>query len=271
MKLSVILPTYNEAANIVELINAIIEHIPEPWEPEIIVADDNSPDGTLHAVQQAFPSDPRIVTILRTKDRGLARSIRDGLLLATGEQVLVMDTDFTHDPVEIPRLLHVAQIYDVVTGSRFCAGGNMEDTSHYLASLCYNWCMRLILRTQIQDNLGGYFTIRREALEVLPYDEIFYGYGDYYFRLLHFAEKQGYTLVELPAQYLTRRKGASKSNFFRLLLSYTTAVVKFRFRVARKLRAQPRRVPKPIQMSDRAAVFARDTETSVATKSSEQS
>src|SRR5436309_1466088 len=119
MKLSVILPTYNEAANIVELIHTILKHIPDPWEPEIIVADDNSPDGTLEAVLQGFPSDPRIITILRTQDRGLATSIRDGLQVASGEQVLVMDTDFTHDPVEIPRLLHVAQIYDIVTGSRF--------------------------------------------------------------------------------------------------------------------------------------------------------
>ena len=100
-----------------------------------------------------------------------------------------MDTDFTHDPAEIPKLLHVGEVYDIVSGSRFCAGGSMQDTQHYLSSLAYNWMIRLVLRTQIQDNLGGYFTMRREKLRQLPLDLIFCGYGDYFFRLLHCARK----------------------------------------------------------------------------------
>ena len=225
MKVSVILPTYNEAGNIVELINQIIQSIPSDWGYEIIAVDDNSPDQTHQIVRNAFADNKNVVPVLRTKDRGFAFSIRCGIERATGNQILVMDTDFTHDPAEIPKLLHVGKIYDIVSASRFCAGGNMQDLRHYLASMGYNWFMRIILRTQVQDNLGGYFTITKNKLEQLPYDLVFFGYGDYFFRLLHYAQKMAMTIVEIPAQYRTRKEGASKSNFLKMLFAYTRAML----------------------------------------------
>jgi len=91
--------------------------------------------------------------------------------------------------------------------------------------LVYNWMLRIILRTQIQDNLGGYYTISLQNLKRLPYDKIFYGYGEYFFRLLHYAQKNGMTLVEVPARYRFRRKGKSKSRFFKMLFSYLVAAL----------------------------------------------
>jgi dolichol-phosphate mannosyltransferase len=228
MKVSVILPTYNEAGNIVKLIHEIIENIPVSWEYEIIVVDDNSPDGTFQKVLQTFQDNVAVVPIIRKKDRGVAKSIRAGVEKATGDQVLVMDTDFTHDPIEIPRLLHVGVIYDIVCGSRFCSGGNMQDRAHYLASLTYNFFLRVILRTQIQDNLGGYFTIKRKKLLKLPLDRIFYGYGEYFFRLIHFAQRRGHTIVELPALYLDRSAGESKSNLPKMFFTYSIAAIKLK-------------------------------------------
>ena len=225
MKLSVILPTYNEVGNIINLINLIIKNVPPQWDYEIIVVDDNSPDGTYQAVRDSFTGNDAIIPLLRTTDRGFAKSIRAGVEKACGDQILVMDTDLTHDPIEIPKMLHVAQVYDLVSGSRFCQGGNMESTSHYLASLVYNWLLRIILRTQIQDNLGGYFTISLQNLRRLPYDKIFYGYGEYFFRLLHYAQKTGLSLVEVPAYYRFRQKGKSKSKFFKMLFSYLAGAV----------------------------------------------
>jgi dolichol-phosphate mannosyltransferase len=233
MKVSVVLPTYNEVGNIVELVREILAHIPEGWTPEILVVDDNSPDGTYAAAVDAFKDNPAVVPILRTTDRGFAKSIRAGMERATGDQIVVMDTDFTHDPVEIPKLLHVSRVYDIVSGSRFCPGGRMQDTGHYLASLAFNWFGRIILRTQIQDNLGGYFTIARKNLEGLPFDLIFYGYGEYFFRLLHYAQRKGLTVVEIPAQYRARTKGKSKSNFVKMLFTYTKAMIKMRIDSAR--------------------------------------
>ncbi len=227
-KVSVVLPTFNEAGNIVALVRAIKAAIPADYDREILVVDDDSPDGTYALVADAFRLDAEVVPVRRTEDRGFAKSIRTGIEMSTGEKIIVMDTDFTHDPVEIPRLLHVGQMYDLVSGSRFCAGGNMQDTRHYVASLLYNWMLRLILRTQVQDNLGGYFVVDRKALEGLPFDRIFFGYGEYYFRLLHFMLKRHRCIVELPAIYKVRTSGSSKSRFLKMMFTYVTAAVRLR-------------------------------------------
>lgn len=221
MKVSVILPTYNEARNIVRLITEVRACITAPWECEIVVVDDNSSDGTCGAVESCFGDDPAVTTILRTSDRGLANSIRTGIDQAEGDYILVMDTDFTHRPEEIPLMLHVVQKVDLVSGSRFSAGGQMHDTAHYLASFIYNLLIRLIIRTQIQDNLGGFWVARAERIRKLPFGAIFFGYGDYYFRLLHYAQAFGFTIVELPSNYAARAGGQSKSNFLKLLCTYS--------------------------------------------------
>ncbi|EKD64495.1 MAG: Dolichyl-phosphate beta-D-mannosyltransferase, partial [uncultured bacterium] len=168
--------------------------------------------------------------ILRLSDRGFAKSIRTGIENAHGDQIIVMDTDFTHAPSDIPKLLHVSQVFDIVSGSRFCSGGRMQDVQHYLASMAYNWFIRLLLRTQIQDNLGGFFTINRKKLLDLPCDKIFFGYGDYFFRFLFFARKAGLSFVEIPSIYAVRSTGKSKSDFFKMLFSYTIAVLKLKFK-----------------------------------------
>lgn len=230
---SVILPTYNEAGNIVELIRSIKAAVPAGMECEILVVDDSSPDGTFELARSAFEGDPEVRPIMRTTDRGFAKSIRHGIEAASHDRIVVMDSDLTHDAIEIPRLIHVGQIYDIVSGSRFCAGGRMSDTKHYLLSLIYNWLLRLLLRTQVQDNLGGYFTASRERILELPLDEIFFGYGEYYFRLLHFAQRAGMSIVEIPSHYLLRGAGTSKSNWWRMIWSYTKAALQLKSRIAR--------------------------------------
>ena len=232
MRASVILPTYNEAGNIVSLIKEIFRHFPAQAEPEILVMDDDSPDDTFRVARDAFAADARVRVSLRKEDRGLAKSIRAGIEQATGEFVIVMDTDFVHDPIEIPRMLHIASIYDIVSGSRFCAGGRMQDRAHYVASLAYNWLLRVLLRTQIQDNLGGYFVMRRADLLALPMDEIFRGYGEYFFRLLYFAQRRGLKVIEIPAIYRLRTHGTSKSSFLRMFFSYSWSAMELR--LARK-------------------------------------
>lgn len=228
MKASVILPTYNEAGNIIGLVEEILAHFPPDVEPEILIVDDDSPDETYEVAKNAFAANRNVRILLRTKDRGFAKSIRAGIEQATGEFIIVMDTDFTHDPVEIPRMLHIARIYDIVSGSRFCAGGNMQDKKHYLASLAYNWLLRALLHTQLQDNLGGYFVMKRDKILSLPLDQIFYGYGEYFFRLLYFAQRGGLKVIEIPAIYRVRTYGSSKSNFLRMLFSYSRAAILLR-------------------------------------------
>jgi dolichol-phosphate mannosyltransferase len=229
MNVSIILPTYNESKNIVSLIDEIVKVLDRKDQFEVLVVDDNSPDDTFKIVEERFKNDDRIKPILRIKDRGFAKSIREGIERAKYKQIIVMDTDFTHDPKIINKLLHVGIVYDMVSASRFSPGGDMEDVFHYVASLTYNWLLRIVLRTQIQDNLGGYFTAKREHILDLPLDEIFQGYGEYYFRLLHFMQNRNRTIVEVPAVYISRIKGESKSKFINMAFIYFYEAIKVRF------------------------------------------
>ena len=201
--------------------------MPNGIQSEIIVIDDDSPDNTLQIASKAFESNPAVKVFLRTEDRGLANSIRYGVEHASGNYVIVMDTDFTHSPTEILNMLHIGEIYDIVIGSRFCAGGAMQGKTHYFASLAYNLVLRIILRTQVQDNLGGFFLMNREKLLSLPFDKIFHGYGDYFFRLIYFVEKQRFTIVEIPSYFAIRYRDKSKSNFLKMFFNYSWSALKF--------------------------------------------
>lgn len=228
MKLSVILPTYNERDNIIDLIETIKKFIPEGYTHEILIIDDNSPDKTFEIVKSKYENDLSVIPTLRKNNKGLAYSVKDGVLLASGDLILVMDTDFTHNPNEISKMLHLVKIFDFVSGSRFAPGGNMQDRSHYLSSLIYNWFVRILIRTQIQDNLGGYWLTHRYKLLSLPIDKIFIGYGDYFIRLLHYVQHSKLTIIEFPTVYLSRKHGKSKSNFFKMIFSYTYSILKLK-------------------------------------------
>lgn len=222
---SIILPTYNESGHIIDLIKLIADSIPPGWEYSIIVVDDSSPDGTYSLVKDSFAFDQRVIPLLRLSERGLAKSIMTGIEHASSEYIVVMDADFTHDPSEIPRFLTLAQAYSLVSGSRFCSGGRMQDTSHYFASMLFNWILRLILRTQIQDNLGGYWVSQTSLVKRLPMHRIFFGYGDYFFRLLQHMQRSGATIIEAPAKYTSRKTGHSKSSFVKMLFTYSIAAL----------------------------------------------
>lgn len=227
---SVILPTYRERDNIVPLIEAIEEHLdPLGLALEIIVVDDNSPDGTAQVVSERFGADSRVRLSVRKDERGLATAILHGLRQATGDVVVVMDTDFNHDPAMLPQMVKFLEYYDIVIGSRFTMGGGMEDQGRYYASFLYNLFIRLVLRTQVQDNLSGFFAMMRHKLFQLDVDAIFQGYGEYFMRLLFLAWAAHLTLLEVPVFYQLRRHGESKSRFGQMVCNYTLAALRMRF------------------------------------------
>lgn len=237
MKVSVVLPTYCERGNIIDLLDAIHEALlPEPWELEVLVVDDNSPDGTAEAVN-AYAVPPavsqrshQVICHVRTEERGLATAIKYGLQRATGDVVVVMDTDFNHDPAMITQMVKLLEFYDLVIGSRFVMGGGMEDRWRYYSSLVYNLFVRMMLRLQVQDNLSGFFAIRRERLLSLNLDGIFHGYGEYFIRMLFFAWHRRFRMLEVPVFYILRRHGQSKSRFVAMLRDYTGCVLDLRLR-----------------------------------------
>lgn len=226
-ELSIILPTYNERDNIIriiELINSELEGICY----QIIVVDDNSPDGTGYAVKQSFENNPNIEVFIREGERGLATAILYGIRKAIGDKILVMDTDFNHDPNIIPIMLKKSNDYDLVIGSRFVKGGGMEDRKRYYYSLIFNKFIQIIINSKIRDNLCGYFLTSREIIQGLNLDKIFYGYGDYFMRLVFYLQKLNCSFIEIPVFYKLRSYGESKSRFLDMLYSYTVAAVRLK-------------------------------------------
>ena len=139
-----------------------------------------------------------------------------------------MDTDLSHDPKLIPQIINLNKDYDIVSCSRYCEGGSMGNKLHYYCSFSYNLLLKFILKTQIKDNTGGYFCIKRNTLDLLPFEKIFYGYGEYFFRLLYFANKKKKSIIEIPTIYNRRIYGRSKSNFSLLLFKYFFSAIKLR-------------------------------------------
>lgn len=229
MDVSVILPTYTERNNIVPLIEAIQRELSGAGITyEVIVVDDNSPDGTAQVVRDRFGEDETVRLFVRTEERGLATAIAYGIHRAMGDCVAVMDTDFNHDPAMLPQMVKFLEYYDIIIGSRFTMGGGMEELWRYYASFVFNFFVRVVLRTQIQDNLCGFFTIRREKLLAMDIDRIFRGYGEYFMHFLFLAWKKGYRMLEVPTFYRLRMHGKSKSRFFHMLYDYTLTAFQVR-------------------------------------------
>lgn len=226
MKSSIILPTYNERDNIVELIEAI-QGVLEPggFDYEAVVVDDNSPDGTAPYVQERFKDDRRVVLHLRKEERGLATAIRYGIERASGDIIICMDTDFNHDPAMLPQMIRFLEFYDFIIGSRFVMRGGMEDRFRQYASALYNFGIRLLFATPVHENLSGFFAMEREKLLSLNLDEIFYGYGDYFVRLIMVAWQRNYAMLEVPVFYRLRMHGHSKTQFVSTFIRYTKSLL----------------------------------------------
>ena len=228
MEISIILPTYNEKDNIVRLVETIKKlNLEQTF--EILIIDDNSPDGTYQFSKDKLSYDKNIKIILRKNIRGLAFSIKEGIEKSEGNHVIVMDTDFTHDPILIKKMISLRSQYEIISGSRYVPGGSMENQFHGKLSYYYNVMLKFLLKTKINDNLGGYFLIKRDLLNDLEFDKIFYGYGEYFFRLLYFSKNKNAKIIEIPAVYKQRLYGKSKSNFLAMLFKYFFAAVKLRF------------------------------------------
>jgi dolichol-phosphate mannosyltransferase len=235
-KVSVVLPTFNEKDNIVPIVSELSAGFrSRGYSHEIIVVDDNSPDETAEVVRRHFANQTEVKLIVRTRDRGLANSIREGMYAAQGSTILVMDTDFTHQPADAFVLFEITEHVDISVGSRFIFGGGMNSLPHYYLSFIFNVFLRLLLGTRMNDNLSGFFAIKRECLYKLDASKIFWGYGDYYFRLLLRSQGERFKHVELPIFYGDRTRGESKTRFLNIFVEYTKAALYvFYLKVCRK-------------------------------------
>lgn len=228
---SVVLPTYNEREGIAELAGEILAVARAArLDAEVLVVDDDSPDGTAAHLAEVFRAEPAIRTHVRRGERGLASAIRRGIEEARGDVIVVMDSDGNHDPVLVPLMVRCAEEFDVVIGSRYVLGGGMLTSAfRYWASYAFNILIRVVLGLRIHDNLSGYLAFRRSLLDGLERDAIFHGYGDYAIRFLYQVVRRGGRVLEIPTVYRFRKGGESKTRFFAYFWTYLASVCRLRF------------------------------------------
>lgn len=234
-----ILPTYNEAGNIVDLAKAIHDVITQPH--EIIVVDDNSPDGTSRLIQGLIDtgSAPWLRLETRFTDRGLTKSIQRGIDLAKGDTIVWLDCDFSMPPPIIPQLLgNIESGYDIAVASRFVAGGKYKESHQWfggeesraaiLLSRLLNWFLRHALFASFTDYTSGFIAIRKDVLNRIRLKG---DYGEYFIDLIYRAILLGNTFIEIPYENVPRRAGESKtgSSFMHLFkrgLPYLGTIVR---------------------------------------------
>ncbi|OGD84982.1 hypothetical protein A2618_02560 [Candidatus Collierbacteria bacterium RIFOXYD1_FULL_46_26] len=194
---------------------------------EILVVDDNSPDGTAEAVRKLAEKYPEVRVIVRMKDRGLGLSIGRGISEAKGKIIIGMDADGNHDPDDLPHLINdLRGEIKLVVASRFKGSGGMKGW-RMLPTFLFNAMFRLF-GLPIWDNTSGYYAVHKSDLEKLGLTRIYYGYGDYHIRLVYYAATAGWKIVEVPTRYQPRLGGVSKSRLFKMAVEYTKEAIKLR-------------------------------------------
>jgi dolichol-phosphate mannosyltransferase len=211
-----ILPTYNEAENIGPIVRAARAQLRD--DDRILVVDDNSPDGTGVIADQLAQSLEGIEVLHRPGKQGLGRAYLAGFehaLAGGAELVLEMDSDFSHDPADLPRLIAAAEEgADLVLGSRYVTGGSVTDWGllRRLVSRGGSWYARKILGVEVRDLTGGFKCFRRSVLEALDLNAVHAdGYG-FQIELTYRTIQAGFRVVEVPIVFRERRVGESKMN-----------------------------------------------------------
>jgi dolichol-phosphate mannosyltransferase len=219
---SVILPAYNDKQSLLALIPAVHDAL-AAYEHEIVVVDDNSPDGTYQALLASTFAPADVKVILRETDRGLAKSIRCGIEHASGDILVVMDSDFNHLPKYIPIMIDNLKYFECVIASRFLYFPLEQHDSVFriVTSWMFNLFIRIVLFSAVTENLFGFFAIRRDVIDRMNFDRIFFGFGDYFIRLLFYLQKANVSILQIPAVFARRHAGTGNKNVARRIIRYT--------------------------------------------------
>ncbi|MCP2519855.1 polyprenol monophosphomannose synthase [Candidatus Aminicenantes bacterium AC-335-A11] len=221
-KVVVMIPTYNERENIKELIDEILNLKLDDFDIEIIVADDNSPDGTHEIVREISQQDNRVHLLVRKKRRGRGAGGIDGFkeaLKSNPDYIIEMDGDFSHQPKYIPLLVKFCKDYDIVIGSRFVKGGkdlNRSLIRRFITFLVRNFIRRLF-KVPVKDVSSGYRCFKREVLEKIDLDDLISVGPSIVLEILYKAYLMNFSFYEVPIVFIDRRKGKTKLNFLTLL------------------------------------------------------
>jgi len=208
----VCLPTYDEAENVEPICRAILAASPAL---EVLVIDDNSPDGTGAIADRIAAGEPRVHVLHRAGKQGLGKAYLAGFAWALERGyrlVLEMDADFSHDPKHLPELLAAAGDADVVLGSRYVPGGGTVNwgIGRRLLSRGGSLYARTILGLPVRDLTGGFKCFRREVLEGIDLASVACTGYAFQIELTYRAIKRGFRVVEVPIVFADRRVGQSK-------------------------------------------------------------
>ena len=211
-----ILPTYNEAENIEPLVRAALPQLESTGlEHTVLIVDDNSPDGTGEIADRLAAETERVRVLHRPHKEGLGRAYLAGfeVALAEGaELILEMDSDFSHDPADLPRLVAATGAADLVLGSRYVPGGGVLDWGIVRRALSRGGSAyaRLLLGVPVRDLTGGFKCFHRRVLETIDLKGVHAdGYG-FQIELTYRAVRAGFTVTEVPITFRERRVGRSK-------------------------------------------------------------
>ncbi len=212
-RIRVVLPTYNEADNLEPLLDALFAAAPEV--DGVLVVDDSSPDGTGEIADRIAAADERVEVLHRPRKEGLGPAYVAGFarVLAEGaELILQMDTDFSHDPADVPRLLAAMDDADLALGSRYVPGGGVGEWGRVRRAISRGGSTyaRLWLGVDVRDLTGGFKCYRRDVLEAIRPGSV--GALGYAFQVetTYRAVLAGYRVVEVPIVFNDRRVGDSK-------------------------------------------------------------
>jgi len=208
----VCLPTYDERENLAPVVAAIHAAAPEV---DVLVVDDDSPDGTGRVADELAARDPRVKVLHRAAKEGLGRAYLAGFAWALERGyglVLEMDADFSHDPAYLPTLLAAAEDADLVLGSRYVPGGGTSNwgLGRRLVSRGGSAYARAILGVQVRDLTGGFKAWRASTLADVPFDGIHAGGYVFQIETTFRASRAGARVREVPIVFSDRRIGQSK-------------------------------------------------------------
>jgi dolichol-phosphate mannosyltransferase len=212
VKALVVIPTYNEAESIEEVVERVLAADPRV---EVLVVDDGSPDGTAKLVEQMQQAEQKLHLIVREGKQGLGAAYRAGFAwgLARDYDALVeMDADLSHPPGRLGALLDALAAADLVLGSRYVPGGRTVNWSKAREAISRggNAYVRLALGMPVHDATAGYRAYRRELLEALPMGEIRSNGYCFQIEMAHRAWQEGFRVVEVPITFTERASGVSK-------------------------------------------------------------
>ena len=215
MKLTVVIPTYNEAENLPRLAAALFELAVSDL--HLLVVDDNSPDGTGQIAEDLAEQFPGRVTVLHRQGKlGLGTAYISGFKQALrlgADAVCQMDADFSHPVEKIPELLKTLETCDVALGSRYIPGGGLDHNWpvwRKALSTFGNVYARMILRTPIRDMTGGFRLWRRGALMAMPLERVRSNGYAFQVEMAYIAHKLGFRFTEVPFYFADRHWGESK-------------------------------------------------------------